>query len=182
VWQYPALVTPTCATNGATLASTRSGSVAQSDSMSNGSATPPTAEHPPHSQVSTNGSSETKFIFPQSIPLSPGLFNSPAFFSACATSGGTPCTPTLLAPTIGIAEPYLRAPGPMYSPFALAPPVTGSLPKTPTATLPPPSPHTIVGGAFPLVSQSLPTSATIVSSPFRNGELLGVLRKAAELY
>ncbi len=168
MWQYPALVTPTCATNGTTVASTRSGSVAQSDSMSNGSATPPTGEHPVHSHVVTNGS-DTKFIFPQSIPISPGLFNSPAFFSACATSGTTPCTPTLLTPAIGISEPYLRAPGPMYSPFALAPPVPGTLPKTPT--LPPPSPHTIVGGAFPLVSQSLPTSATFVTSPFRhNGQ------------
>ena len=164
VWQYPALVTPTCATNGTTVSLTRSGSVAQSDSMSNGSATPPTGEHHSQSHIVTNG--DTKFIFPQSIPISPGLFNSPTFFSACATSGVTPCTPTLLAPAIGISEPYLRAPGPMYSPFALAPPVHGSLPKTPT--LPPPSPHTIVGGAFPLVSQSLPTSATLVSSPFRN--------------
>lgn len=135
--------------------------------MSNGSDTPPTGDHSTshshnHSHM-TNGS-DTKFVFPQhAIPISPGLFNSPTFFSACATSGGTPCTPTLLTPAIGISEPYLRASNHIYSPFTLGPP--GSLPKTPT--LPPPSPHTIVGGAFSLASQGLPTSATFVNSPFR---------------
>ena len=149
--------------------------------MSNGSATPPTGEHPPHSHTHaqvTNGS-DTKFVFPQhAIPISPGLFNNPTFFSACATSGVTPCTPTLLAPAIGIPEPYLRASNQMYSPFTLAPPVPGTLPKTPT--LPPPSPHTIVGGAFPLVSQGLSTSATLVNSPFRNnGNFMDDITKLA---
>lgn len=137
--------------------------------MSNGSATPPTTEHPPPPHSITNGISAdaAKFVFPQSaIPISPGIFSSPTFFSACATSGVTPMTPTLLTPA-GPIEPYLRAPGQVYSPFTLAPPIPGSLPKTPT--LPPPSPHTIVGGAFPLTSQGLPTSANLANSPFGKG-------------
>lgn len=141
--------------------------------MSNGSATPPTTEHPPPQQQqqpalnNSNGADAAKFVFPQSaIPISPGIFSSPTFFSACATSGVTPMTPTLLTPAASI-EPYLRAPGQVYSPFTLAPPIPGSLPKTPT--LPPPSPHTIVGGAFPLTSQGLPTSANLVNSPFGKG-------------
>lgn len=137
--------------------------------MSNGSATPPTNEHPPPQHTLTNGiSADTaKFVFPQSaIPISPGIFSSPTFFSACATSGVTPMTPTLLTPAASI-EPYLRAPGQVYSPFTLAPPIHGSLPKTPT--LPPPSPHTIVGGAFPLTAQGLPTSANLANSPFGKG-------------
>ena len=137
--------------------------------MSNGSATPPTTEHltPQQPTLLNNGgvvSDAAKFVFPQSaIPISPGIFSSPTFFSACASSGVTPMTPTLLAPSASI-EPYLRVPGQVYSPFALAPPIPGSLPKTPT--LPPPSPHTIVGGAFPITSQGLPTSANLVNPSF----------------
>ena len=150
----------------------RSNSVTQnSDTMSNGSATPPTGsdQHPPPPPIShDNGTEATnfpKFVFPQGIPISPGIFGGPTFFSGCATSGCTPITPTLLTPAVGLTEPYFRAPGQMYSPLTLAPPtgIPGSLPKTPT--LPPPSPHAIVGG-FPLTSQGLPTSATL---PFSKG-------------
>ena len=174
MWQYPAVITPSAISQTSHIETTRSNSVAQSsDSMSNGSATPPTAEHVQPSQpinhILHNGTSEApKFVFPQSaIPISPGIFSSPTFFSP--TNGVTPMTPTLLTPAaaIGLSEPYLRAPGQLYSPFTLAPPIPGSLPKTPT--LPPPSPHAIVGNAFPLVSQGLPTSATLVNSPFSKG-------------
>lgn len=175
MWQYPAVITPTAITQANHAETSRSNSVTQSsDSMSNGSATPPTAEHSQaqaQPQVLTNGVSDaSKFIFPQSaIPISPGIFGSPAFFNANGTSGVTPMTPTLLTPAtaIGLSEPYLRTPGQIYSPFTLGPPIPGSLPKTPT--LPPPSPHAIVGGAFPLASQGLPTSATLVNSPFGKG-------------
>lgn len=132
--------------------------------MSNGSATPPTAEH--QQQMSNNNNTDadtTKFVFPNHIPISPGIFGGPAFFSACGTSGAAPITPTLLTHAVGISDPYLRAQAaPIYSPFTLAPPsvIPGSFPKTPT--LPPPSPHAIVGGA-------LPTSASLVNSPFGRG-------------
>lgn len=132
--------------------------------MSNGSETPPTADHPQVQQITHNNNiniDAAKFVFPQNaIPISPGLFGSPTFFSACGTNVGAPITPTFLTPAaVGFSEPYFRAQGPVYSPFALAPPaaIHGALPKTPT--LPPPSPHAIVGGA-------LPTSATLVNSPF----------------
>lgn len=167
VWQYPIITPISHASHN--IETSRSNSVTQSsDSMSNGSATPPTSDHPPPQQHTLNGIDAAKFVFPQSaIPISPGIFSSPTFFSACATSGVTPMTPTLLTPAASI-EPYLRAPGQVYSPFTLAPPIHGgSLPKTPT--LPPPSPHTIVGGAFPLTSQGLPTSANLVNSPFGKG-------------
>lgn len=178
VWQYP-VITNAPIPHSTHVESSRSNSVTQSsDSMSNGSATPPTAEHPAQQQHQHplallhnggNGISESaKFVFPQSaipngIPVSPGIFNN-TFFSAaaCASSGVTPVTPTLLTPAAAAIEPYLRAPGQVYSPFTLAPPIPSSLPKTPT--LPPPSPHTIVGGAFPITSQGLPTSANLVNS------------------
>ena len=165
MWQYP-VITPTSSSH---IEGTRSNSVTQSsDSMSNGSATPPTADHstPQQTSLLNNGvGGDTKFVFPQNaIPISPGIFSGPAFFSACASSGVTPMTPTLLAPTASI-EPYLRVPGQVY-PFTMAPPIPGSLPKTPT--LPPPSPHTVVGGgSFPITSShGLPTSANLVNPPF----------------
>ena len=188
VWQYP-VITPTPISHSSHVESSRSNSVTQSsDSMSNGSATPPTAEHPPQQQQQQQqqhhltllhnggGVSDTaKFVFPQSaIPLSPSIFSNPSFFGACASSGVTPMTPTLIGPSASI-EPYLRAPGQVYSPFTLAPPIPSSLPKTPT--LPPPSPHTIVGGAFPITSQGLPTSANMVNPSFGKGYFLDEIAK-----
>ena len=169
VWPYPTIITPTALPSGSQIESAHhTNSVSQStDSMSNGSATPPTGDHQ-QQRVSNSGGNTgathqdtAKFVFPQTaIPISPGIFGGPTFFSACGTSGTTPMTPTLLTPA-AFCEPYLRAQAPVYSPFTLHPPsIPSSLPKTPT--LPPPSPHAIVGGA-------LPTSATLVGSPFSKG-------------
>lgn len=167
VWQYPAVITPTALPATSQMQHTSQSSISQnSDSLSNGSTTPPTAEQP---QISNNPNMDTKFVFPQTaIPISPNFFSSPAFFGACATSNGGPITPTLLTPAVGFTEPYFRAQGAhIYSPFGLAHPsaLPGSLPKTPT--LPPPSPHSIIGNNLPLTSQALPTSGSLVNSPFK---------------
>ncbi|KAL5457631.1 hypothetical protein EMCRGX_G034912 [Ephydatia muelleri] len=145
VWPYS--ITPSVLTSSAQADTSQSSTLSNSDAMSNGSATPPTGDH---QQQLSNGNhhhhGDTKFIFPQPIPISPGIFGA-------------------------FSEPYLmRAQGPMYSPFGLAhhhhAALPGSLPRTPT--LPPPSPHAIMGG-FPLTSQGLPTSATLMNSPFGRG-------------
>ena len=159
---------------------------ASTETMSNGSATPPNATtNGEHSQIATTANvGDTKFIFPaggNSIPISPGLFGTPFFNQS---GGNIPITPTLLTQAVSFAEPYIK-PGQIYSPFALAPPtgLTGSLPRTPT--LPPPSPHAIASSSFPLTAitnQGLPTNATLVNSPFtKAGSFLDDITKIGSI-
>ena len=156
---------------------------ASTETMSNGSATPPNVSNGDHIQITTtaNIAGDTKFIFPagaNSIPISPGLFGAPFFNQA---GGNIPITPTLLTQAVSFADPYIKQ-GHIYSPFTLAPPIglTGGLPRTPT--LPLPSPHT----SFPLTAitnQGLPTSAaTLVGSPFtKAGSFLDDITKIGSI-
>lgn len=127
----------------------------------------------------------TKFVFPaQSIPISPGIFGT-QFFGTTASSGVTPITPltpTVLAPAstggLGFTTDFRNIPtGQFFSPLSLAPPamIQGSLPKTPT--LPPPSPHALVG----ISPQGMPTSATLVNSPFGKGSFMEEFTKIGSI-
>lgn len=126
----------------------------------------------------------TKFVFPaQGIPISPGIFGT-QFFGAAATSGATPITPltpTVLAPAtsggLGFTDFRNIPTGQFFSPINLAPPtmIQGSLPKTPT--LPPPSPHALVG----ISPQGMPTSATLVNSPFGKGSFMEEFTKIGSI-
>ena len=169
VWQYPGVIS---SQSIAQVDTNSTSSVAPStDTLSNGSATPPNVSNGDHTQLpnSSNGTDQ-KFIFPpgNTIPLSPGLFGTSTFFNS---SSNIPITPTLLTPAVSFSEPYIR-PGQLYSPFTLTPHggLHGNLPRTPT--LPPPSPHAIVSNSFPLTAITHPgltTNTALVGSPFQKG-------------
>ena len=171
VWQYPSVITSQ-AIGPSQVDTSSTGSVAPStDTLSNGSSTPPNVSNGEQIPNSSNGS-DSKFIFPPGnpIPLSPGLFGTPTFFNP--STNNLPITPTLLTPTVSFSEPYIRH-GQLYSPFTLTPHtgLSGTLPRTPT--LPPPSPHAIVSNSFPLTAithQGLTANtAALVGSPFQKG-------------
>jgi protein TFG len=127
----------------------------------------------------------TKFVFPaHGIPISPGIFGT-QFFGTTPSSGITPITPltpTVLAPAtscgLGFTTDFRHIPASQFfSPLSLAPPtmIQGSLPKTPT--LPPPSPHALVG----ISHQGMPTSATLVNSPFGKGSFMEEFTKIGSI-
>ena len=171
MWQYPGVITSQSLVSRVDTNCTNT-IAPSSDTMSNGSATPPNVTNGEHVQItsSTNGT-DSKFVFPSAnpIPLSPGIFGTHTFFNHSGSH--IPITPTLLTPAVSFTEPYIKQ-GQLFSPFTFTHPtaVTGSLPRTPT--LPPPSPHAIGSTTFPLTAvthQGLPTSATLVNSPFAKG-------------
>ncbi len=187
VWQYPGVITSQGLSTSQVDTSCANTVAISTETMSNGSATPPNiTNNGDHIHITTMAGDATKFLFPagaNSIPISPGLFGTPFF-----TQNGTniPITPTLLTQAVSFNEPYMKQ-GHIYSPFTLAQHtgLTGGLPRTPT--LPPPSPHAIASSGFPLTAitnhQGLPTSAaTLVGSPFtRAGSFLDDIAKIGSI-
>lgn len=156
VWQYPGVITSqSLIPSQLDTSSTNSVAQTSTDTLSNGSSTPPNvSQNGDHAQLSNSAGNvnESKFLFPSgsAIPLSPGLFGAQSFFNS--TANNIPITPTLLAPTVSFSDSYIR-PGQLYSPFSFAPHggLHGNLPRTPT--LPPPSPHAIVScSSFPALT------------------------------
>ena len=134
-------------------------------SNQNGSGSNSSGAESAHSDSQPNA--ETRFVFPQAVPISPGLIPNGAFFNQ-NNNISAPITPSLLTPGGNFAENYLKTQS-MYSPFTLAPGnLQQAMPRTPT--LPPPSPHSLA--AFQLNPQAYPNQAAIINSPYKGPNLV----------
>ena len=134
-------------------------------SNQNGSGSNSSGAESAHSDSQPNA--ETRFVFPQAVPISPGLIPNGAFFNQ-NNNISAPITPSLLTPGGNFAESYLKTQS-MYSPFTLAPGnLQQAMPRTPT--LPPPSPHSLA--AFQLNPQAYPNQAAIINSPYKGPNLV----------
>jgi len=131
----------------------------------NGSGSNSSGAESAHSDSQPNA--ETRFVFPQAVPISPGLIPNGAFFNQ-NNNISAPITPSLLTPGGNFAESYLKTQN-MYSPFTLAPGnIQQAMPRTPT--LPPPSPHSLA--AFQLNPQAYPNQTAIINSPYKGPNLV----------